>query len=288
MKSALFLGCTIPARSRNYEMSARRVAERLDIRFVDIKEFICCGFPMKSIDRWSAQVMAAYNLCLAQEQHLDLCALCSSCASVLKEAAEQLSEAGPEREKVNKQLSKLGLRYEGHVKVSHFARSLYEDITPPKIRETIEKDLSGLKIAIHYGCHYLREPFVYDHLDNLKSLADLISITGAQVVHYAGEDKCCGGPVLPVDETSALSVAKEKLEAVTEAGADALCVVCPFCSVMYDSNQKGINSAFDAHFQVPVLYLTQLLGLAFGYDSKALGLNMNAVKTKRLLSKIDA
>jgi len=288
MKYALFLGCTIPARSRNYEMSARRVAEKLDIHFVDIKEFICCGFPMKSIDRWSSQVMAAYNLCLAQNQNLDILTLCSSCASVLKEAASQLSESAPEREKVNKQLLKLGLRYEGHVKVSHFARSLYKEITPQEIKKSIEKDLSSLKIAIHYGCHYLREPFVYDHFENLKSIADLISITGAQVMNYAGEDKCCGGPVLPVDEKLALSVAKEKLDAVTEAGADALCVVCPFCSVMYDSNQKGINSEFGTNYQLPVLYLTQILGLAFGYDSKALGLNMNAVKTKLLLSKIDA
>ena len=83
-------------------------------------------------------------------------------------------------------------------------------------------------------------------------------------------------------------MAREKLDAVTESGADALCVVCPFCSVMYDSNQKGINSEFGTDYQLPVLYLTQLLGLAFGYDKKVLGLNMNAVKTKELLSKLDA
>ncbi len=288
MKYALFLGCTIPARSRNYEMSARRVAEKLDMHLVDIKEFICCGFPMKSIDRWSSQVMAAYNLCLAQEQNLDICALCSSCASVLKEAAYQLSEESPEREKVNKQLLKLGLRYEGNVKVGHFARILYEQIPVPKIKECIVRDLNRLKIAVHYGCHYLNEPLVYDHFETRKSIADLISITGAQVMNYAGEDMCCGGPVLPVDEKAALSVAREKLDAVTESGADALCVVCPFCSVMYDSNQKGINSEFGTDYQLPVLYLTQLLGLAFGYDKKVLGLNMNAVKTKELLSKLDA
>ena len=92
---------------------------------------------------------------------------------------------------------------------------------------------------------------------------------------------------MAIDEKVAFSMAKEKLDAVTEAGADALCVVCPFCSVMYDSNQKGINSEFGNNYQLPVIYLTQLLGLAFGYDSKALGLNMNAVKTKGLLSKID-
>jgi heterodisulfide reductase subunit B len=80
-------------------------------------------------------------------------------------------------------------------------------------------------------------------------------------------------------------VAKEKLDDLADAGADALCLVCPFCSVMYDGNQKSIESEFGTNYSLPVLYLTQILGLAMGFDRKELGLNMNIVKTKELLSK---
>jgi len=108
-------------------------------------------------------------------------------------------------------------------------------------------------------------------------------LTGAEVVDYPGKKRCCGGPILPVDETVAMSVTKEKLDEISQAGANALCLVCPFCSVMYDGNQKSIESQFDVSYDLPVLYLTQILGLAMGFDRKALGLNMNVVKTKKLL-----
>jgi heterodisulfide reductase subunit B len=145
-----------------------------------------------------------------------------------------------------------------------------------------------LKIAVHYGCHYLKPSEIYDDFDPVEdpvTLDDLVAVTGAQVVDYAGKKRCCGGPVLPVDEETALGVAKAKLDDVAAAGADALCLVCPFCSVMYDGNQKGIESAHGTRYDLPVLYLTQILGLAMGFDRKALGLNMNVVKTKALLAR---
>jgi heterodisulfide reductase subunit B len=102
-------------------------------------------------------------------------------------------------------------------------------------------------------------------------------------VDYAGKKTCCGGPVLPVDEKVAMSVTKGKLDNLKAAGADALCLVCPFCSVMYDGNQKSIENEYETEYKIPVLYLTQILGMAMGFDRKALGLNMNVVKTKDLL-----
>ena len=148
--------------------------------------------------------------------------------------------------------------------------------------------MSDLRVAIHYGCHYLKPSEIYDYfddIDNPKSIETLLTMTGARVVNYSGEKKCCGGPLLPVDEKIALSVAKDKLDAISDVGADALCLVCPFCSVMYDSNQKSIEAEYGTKYQLPVLYLTQLLGLAMGYSKKELGLNMNVVKTGELLAK---
>lgn len=289
MRYALFLGCTIPARSRNYELSARNVAKKLGIELVDVEEFICCGFPMKAIDRQAAERMGAYNLALAQERGLPVCALCSSCASALTETAHHLAEDDEARAHVNQGLEKTGRRYGQGVKVRHFARILYEEVGLEKIKQTFERDLKGLKIAVHYGCHYLKPSEIYDRFDQVedpRSIDALVASTGAEVVDYPGKKRCCGGPVLPVEEKVALSVAKEKLDAVSEAGADAMCLVCPFCSVMYDGNQKGIESEFGTNYHLPVLYLSQVLGLAMGFDRKELGLNMNIVKTKELTSKI--
>jgi len=289
MTYALFLGCTIPARARNYELSARKVAATLGIELVDVEAFMCCGFPIKAGDMAASGLLAAYNLALAQSKGLDICALCSSCTSALAETAHHLSQDEEERDRVNGLLAQTGLVYKKSPRVRHFARILFEEVGAEKIKGHFEKDLSGLKIACHYGCHYLKPSEVHDHFDDVEepnSLDALVALTGAQIVDYPGKKRCCGGPVLPVDENVALSVTKEKLEALKEGGADALCLVCPFCSVMYDGNQKSIESAYGVGFKLPVLYLTQILGLAMGFGRKELGLNMNVVKTKELTAKI--
>jgi len=288
MNYALFLGCTIPARARNYELSARNVAHRLGIELVDVEQFMCCGFPIKSSDLKTSMILGAYNLALAQKESLDVCTLCSSCTSALTEVAHLLSEDEHMRGEVNKSLSKAGLQYEGKVKVRHFARILCEEIGPEKIERHFTKDLKGMRIASHYGCHYLKPSEIYDNFDNAENpetVDVLVALTGAETVDYMDKMRCCGGPILPVDEKTALSVAKEKLDDIARAGADAMCLVCPFCSVMYDSNQNGVESEFGTTYNLPVLYLTQILGLAMGFESKELGLNMNVVKTKKLLSR---
>lgn len=286
MTYALFLGCTIPARSRNYEASARRVAQKVGLTLVDLPEFVCCGFPIKNMDQAAAGILAGYNLALASARGLDLCTLCSSCTSALTEVSHHLQETEAAREAMNRRLVPAGVAMGRPVRVRHLARILYEEIGPATIAEHVEKRLRGLKIAIHYGCHYLKPSDVFggfDDPEDPRSIDALVSLTGAEVVEYSGKKRCCGGPVLPVDQEVALEVTRGKLDAVKAAGAEALCVVCPFCSVMYDGNQKSLAS--EAPYDLPVLYLTQLLGVAMGFDRKALGLNMNVVKTKGLLSR---
>lgn len=288
MKYALFLGCTIPARARNYELSARKIADKLGIELVDLEDFICCGFPVKSGDQRSSLILGAYNLALAQTKGLNVCALCSSCTSMLAETVHHLSIDSEEREEVNKRLAPAGLHYDGGIEVKHFARILYEEVGSEEIQKHIQRPLDDLNIAIHYGCHYLKPSEVYggfDEPEDPKTLDALVALTGAKVTQYRDSKSCCGGPVLPVDEKTALSVAKQKLDHLVDAAADALCLVCPFCSVMYDSNQKSIEAEFETTYHLPVLYLPQLLGLAMGFDRKELGLNMNVVKTKALLSR---
>jgi heterodisulfide reductase subunit B len=289
MKYALFLGCTIPARARNYELSARNVAGKLGIELVDVQEFICCGFPLKNIDHRSSDLLGAYNLALADKKGLPLCTLCSSCTSALTEVSHQLAHGGPNRDEVNRRLAQVGIEYRGGTKVRHIARILFEEVGIDNIRPHFQKELSGLKVAVHYGCHYLKPSEIYDGFDEVedpRTIESLVAATGAEIIDYPGKKRCCGGPVLPVDEKTALSVTNEKLMELKKAGADVLCLVCPFCAVMYDGNQKGVETAFSTEYSLPVLYLTQILGMAMGLDRKALGLNLNVVKTKELTAKL--
>jgi len=288
MKYALFLGCTIPARSRQYELSARKVAQKLGVEFVDQENFICCGFPAKSAEKKSALILAAYNLALAEKDKLNLCSLCSSCTSALTEAAHHLLEHETDRADVNITLERVGLKFEGKAKVRHFARILYEEVGLESLKKSFVKSLEGLRVASHYGCHYIKPSEIYGDFDQVEephTLDEMIALTGATVVDYQNKKRCCGGPVLAVDEKTSLSMAKEKLDDIKESGSDIINLICPFCSVMYDSNQKGIETQFNVSYNLPVLYLTQILGLAMGMDRKDLGLNLNVVKTKDVLAK---
>jgi len=291
MKYAIFLGCTIPARARNYEMSARAVAERLELELVDIPDFSCCGFPMKSSNLLSARLLAARNLSLAEEQGLTIATLCSSCNSMLAEEAHRLEHDEEALKETNTALSKIGRKYTGTTKVKHYARVLLDDVGLERIEEAVTKDLGGLKVAIHYGCHYLKPTEIYpdgENPDHPESLDQLVRAVGVEPVPYGMERNCCGGAVMAANENTALAMAKQKLDHIKVSGAKAMTLVCPFCSVMYDSNQKSIESTFDVEYRIPVLFLPQILGLAMGIDRKTLGLNMNVVKTKELTEEISA
>jgi heterodisulfide reductase subunit B2 len=289
MKYALFLGCTIPARSRNYEMSARAVAGKLGLDLVDLPGFSCCGFPLKSSDGKQAGLLAARNLAIAESRGLRICTLCSTCTSMLAEEAYHLGRDRGLLQEVNKELEKVGLSYGGNVKVKHFARVLMEDVGLDRIKESVTVDLQGLPVAVHYGCHYLKPSEIYENgedPENPSSLDQITAAAGARSVPYDRQRDCCGGAVLVADEDTSLSMAKQKLDRVKDAGARAMAVVCPFCSVMYDDNQKSIENRFQASYQIPVLFLPQILGMAMGLDRKELGLNMNVVKTKTLTEEI--
>jgi heterodisulfide reductase subunit B2 len=290
MKYALFLGCTIPVRSQNYEMSAREVAKKLGIDFVDIEEFSCCGFPMKSASTETALLLTAKNLAVAAEKKMDICTLCNACTGVLTEANKELSENKELREKINEKLKDIDKEYKKGVKIRHFSRILYEDIGLERLKDTVKRDLSSLRISVHYGCHYERPKDLYDDFDdpeNPISLDRLVEATGANSVDYKGKLDCCGGAILGVQEDIALEMAKNKLDNVTANKVDALVTHCPFCSIMYEDNRRKIETKFDVQYNdLPVLFYPQLLGLAMGLDKKQLGFRLNKIKANALLEKL--
>lgn len=295
MRLALYLGCTVPVRAMNYEVSARRTAERLGIELVDVQGFSCCGYPTKALSWEAALMMAADNLALAEEQGLDICALCSACTGTLTESNKRLQEDTGLLDRINRQLvSSTGRQYRGTVTVRHYARLLYEDIGLDRLRAQVALaqseargfDLSSFGFAAHYGCHFLKPARLYDNFDdpeNPHTLGDLIEATGARLVPYQEETECCGGGILAIDPETALSIAKSKLDHIREVEADGMVVICPFCDIMYEINQRSIERQFDVTYRLPVLYYPQLLGLALGFTPDQLGFRLNRVKARKLV-----
>ncbi|MEM2868847.1 MAG: CoB--CoM heterodisulfide reductase iron-sulfur subunit B family protein [Thermoplasmata archaeon] len=287
---ALFIGCTIATRGLNYEASARRVAEAFDIRFVDVPAFACCGYPMSHVEWEASMAMAARNLAEAGERGLEVVTLCSACTGMLTKASKVLAEDEGELERINTILKEAGRRYSGNVKVRHFSRVLLEDVGVGAIEKRVVRSLRGLRLAPHYGCHYERPGHLFDGFDSPKrprSLHALIRATGATPIDYLNAHRCCGGDILAIEEKSAMKVVNEKLKDVRASGADAMVLHCPFCAIMYDEYQASVEEAFKESYGLPILYITQVLGLALGMDpKKELGMALNSVKPRALLSRL--
>ncbi|UCG68242.1 MAG: CoB--CoM heterodisulfide reductase iron-sulfur subunit B family protein [Thermoplasmata archaeon] len=289
MDYALFLGCTVPARSLGYDLSVRKVAETLDVNLVDVEGFSCCGFPTASIHRDTSFAMAAINLCLAEEKNLDIITLCNSCTAYLTKVNMVLKNDKEMFDKVNDILKSNDLEFRGTIDVKHISRLLYEDIGTVKIQKNVKRDLNGLTIAPIYGCHYLKPSSIYNNFDDPempKSLDSLISATGATSLDFPEKILCCGGAILAIDENASMGMTHIVLDSVKSLEADAMVTICPFCHIMYDEYQPTIGNKYGKDYNIPTLLFTQLLGLAFGYNPKELGMKFNAVKTKDLVKRI--
>ena len=282
-KYAIFLGCTVPVRAQHYELSARNVAKELGIDLVEMSGASCCGFPLKAVDAETALLIAARNISLASEMKLDVVTLCNSCTAMLSDAQLQLNN-----EEFHTKFKKVGLSYPHEVRVRHFVRMLYEDIGITKISGAVKKPLNEIKIMPHYGCHYMRPSHLYgfDNTEIPHTLDELVSVTGAESVNYADKKMCCGGSVLGVDEELAIKMANHKLSIAKENGVDAIVSICPFCTVMYEDNQRKAEAQFETQYGIPVLYYPQLLGLSLGLDANAVGLKFNRIKSDSMMEKL--
>jgi len=287
-KYLLFLGCVIPYRISSYEISARKTLEKLGVELVEMPEFNCCGLPLDPVSHDMMLTLAARNLCLAEQRNLNIMTLCPGCAGTLRKVNKTLQEDKKLREMVNGYLKEIGMEFKGTVKVMHLIQALAEDIGLEKIKATIQKPLNQLKVAEHNGCHVLRPAkyIGFDDPENPVILKNLIEVTGAKCVDYMDETECCGAPIIGVNDQIPLQLAREKLDHIRAAGAQALITVCPFCHMMFDINQPRIERTFNETFGIPVLHYPQLLGLAMGIAPDELALKELRVDASKILGSL--
>lgn len=287
-KYLIYLGCAIPYRVSSYETSARKVLSKLGVELVEMPEFNCCGLPLEPLSHELTLILSARNLAVAEQTGLNILTLCPGCSSTLKKTRKILMENKALREEVNRYLKEEGLEFKGGVEIKHIIQVLINDIGINMIKEAVVRPLKNLRIAGHSGCHLSRprKHVEFEDPENPKALKMLISATRAKPVEYIGETECCGSTIVAIDEKISLSLVREKLLHVKEAGADAIVTVCPACHIMYDANQARVERMFNEKYEIPVLHYTQLLGLAMGMQPEELGFDELRVKPTKVLEKI--
>jgi len=283
-KYLIFLGCATPYRVSSYEISSRKILARLVIELVEMPEFNCCGLPFDPVSHEAMLILAAKNLALAEQQGLSILTLCPGCAGTLKKVNKILNNDQEQRDNINSHLKEVGLEFKGSVETKHLLQLLREDVGIEKIKASVTRPLSELKVAEHNGCHLLRpkEYFDFDDPEDPQTLKMLIEATGAKCLDYIDETECCGAPSVGVSDKVALQLARDKLNHIKMVGAQALITICAFCHIMYDTNELRIEKTFNEVYGIPILHYPQLLGLAMGMTPQELAFGELRVNPKKI------
>lgn len=286
---AYFWGCYIPGRLPHMEKSTRAVFEGLDIDVVDLDGLTCC--PEKTMIRNMSYrtwlLTAARNLALADAAGRVFVTPCTGCFSTLKEAKVELDSNPAVRADVNRELERIGRRYRGETDVVHVLDLLYQDFGAGGVRNRVVYPLSGLRVAVHYGCHLLRPSgrLLFDDPFWPKKFDELVEALGAESVSYSSKMDCCGNLLLRAgEEETSQAMCRSKVQDILDEGADAITLVCPSCMMQYDSVQFLLQRAGE-DLHLPVLYYPELLGLALGLEPEKLGMDRHRVDVEPFVEK---
>jgi heterodisulfide reductase subunit B len=277
MPFAIFRCCPTAIFLKQYETATDAVLKKLGIEFVDVKEFNCCGYPLKNIDFKSFVMSSARNLSLAESRGSNIVTLCSCCYGSLKQAQQVLQEDRSLKRETNTILKKEGLQYNGNVEIKHLLELLCSDVGSAQIQKRLVRTYSGLKVAAQYGCHMLR-PKEIMHVENSAAPPDfdrLVEVTGAESVDWSMKLECCGSPMWGVYDDLSMDLTESKIKAAKRSGADYLCVACVYCQLQFDRVQQMMITRRGGDNQLPSILFPQLLGLVLGIDEGTLGLNLN-------------
>jgi heterodisulfide reductase subunit B len=278
MKYSYYPGCVQHGTAVDYRMSINAVFHRLGIELEEIKNWNCCG-ALHVPDRTTRIALSARTL--ASAKGLDLATPCNLCYSNLMRAQTALEDSSLEN-RINEVLS---TKYDGNTKPKHLLEVVVKDFGLAKLAEQVKIPLK-IKAVPYYGCLLTRPENKFDSPENPKSLDNLISSLGAEPVKYYYKTKCCGGPILLTNEDIALSLAKDILVMAKESGADCMVVTCPMCHLQLDAKQKAVEAKYNLKLELPIIYFTQLIGLAMGLKPEELGLDKHLVSTDKLTARI--
>jgi heterodisulfide reductase subunit B len=283
MKYAFFPGCSLESTAWDFAQSTRAVCAALDIELEDIPDWVCCGStPAHASNASLALALPAMNLQKARRQGLPLMTACASCYARLRTANYKIRDDDAARQRVERIT---GAPYDGRVEVRHVLDVLVNDLGLAAIRARVRRPLEGLRVASYYGCLLARPPEIvaFDDPDHPTCLDDLVLAAGAQSVTWPYKTECCGASLAMTESGVVSRLGHRLLSMARQAGAECIVVACPLCQMNLDLRQPDAAKAHGPLPQTPVLYFTQLLGLALGLSAKELGLRALSISADALL-----
>jgi len=288
MKVVPFWGCMMPLKYPQMELAIRKTLPNLGVELVDVEGFTCCPDPIyfKARDKMKWLTIAARNLAVAEEAGLDVITMCSGCISTLKEAQYLLAEDEELKFEINQRLKKINKEYQGKIKVKHVTVLLRDDLGMGAITRSVKRPLTGIRVGIHYGCHLLKPSQIMnvDDADYPQILDDFVRAMGAIPVEHKERMLCCGKGCM--DDELPLEMTESIFSAIEEEQADCMGLICPTCFSSFDLGQLMIARKKGKEFNIPVIYLFQLLGLAQGLKPEEVGLHTHRVKPDRVIQKL--
>ena len=285
MKYTYYPGCSLKAGSASYDISTRAVCKTLGVELVELKDWNCCGATAyTSITELQSFSLCSRNLAIAQKEGRDLVAPCSACYTTMRKTNTYLREYPEVKEKVSKALAAGGLSYDKEVKVRHLAEVLTTDEILKTLEDKVKVKLTGLKVASYNGCQLVRPKDGFDDPEFPTSLDLLVKTLGGEAVSYPMSSRCCGGSFIISHPEITLGHIHKLLRCAVDNGAQCIITACPLCQLNLDAYQGAVNSKFKTNFNIPILYFTQIMGIALGYKAKELGVGQGLVSAKKVLS----
>jgi len=280
MRIAYYPGCSLHASAKEFDLSTRAVCAALGLELVEIEDWNCCGATAAhAINDDLAIGLAGRNLALATRQGLGaVLAPCAACFGRLKYAAKALAAGHGELP------DGLDARAAAQVRVYNILDALLNLAGADAIKRCAAKPITGLRPAAYYGCLLVRPPEIaeFDDPENPTSMEKILTAAGAQPVEWYHKLECCGASLAVTNTPSAVRLVAEILAHAKSAGANCIAVACPMCQTNLDTRQAAAAARLGDDFDLPVVYITELLGVAFGLDPAKLGLGRHIVDAMRL------
>lgn len=282
---AYFPGCSLEKLAISYHQSSMETTRKLGVELKELDDWNCCGATAYShVDEILAYTLGARNIAIAEKANLDIVAPCSACFKNTYFTNKDLQEDPDLADHVNYALEEDDLTFSGSVKVKHLMEVLVHDVGLKEIQSKVVKPLEGLRVAPYYGCQILRPRKNGEEVENPDYFEGLLTAVGAEPVDFALKAYCCGGSLILTSRQAALSMCRNLLQNAVDSEAAMIATACPMCQINLECYQSQVNQEYGTKFSIPIVYFTQLVGLALGVRPKKLGIGKELISAASLKS----
>ena len=284
-KYTYYSGCSLEGTAIEYNISVKLILKTLGVSLQEPEDWSCCGStPAHTVNHVFAAALAARNLEIAEKMGLGtLITPCPACLSALKKAHVRMTKDPAFKKEVNALLDK---PYQGGVTPKSVLQIIYEDVGLEAVAKKATLALTDLKVAPYYGCILNRPPEIaqFDDPENPIAMDKIMTAVGVEVCDFAFKTECCGAAFGVPKRNMVNKLTYKILNMALDAGANCIVVACPLCQQNLDLRQGQVNATMRSSFNIPVLYFSQIIGLAYGYSPKELGIDKHAVNADRVIS----